>query len=67
MTEKHKPTPGKNNNAFTPELNLTLDTSDPAVPGQNTDSELPGDEEESGKESILKRNCGLHGWQAADI
>ena len=43
------------------------DTSDPAVPGQNADSELSVDEEETGKESILKRNCGLHGWQAADI
>ena len=67
MTEKHNPTPGKDNDASTLELTLTLDTSDPAVPGQNTDSELPGDEDETGKESILKRNCGLHGWQAADI
>ena len=54
--EKHKPTYGKDNNASTPELNLTLDTSDPSV-----------DEDDTGKESILKRNCGLHGWQTADI
>ena len=28
---------------------------------------LPGEEEEGSRVSILKRNCGLHGWQAADI
>ena len=30
-------------------------------------SSLPGEEEEGSRVSILKRNCGLHGWQAADV
>ena len=37
------------------------------VNAMNTSKSLPDEEDEAGRVSILKRNCGLHGWQAADI
>ena len=37
------------------------------VTALNTTISQQDEEEEANRVSILKRNCGLHGWQAADI
>merc|ERR1711874_273202 len=37
------------------------------VSALNTSGSLQDEEDEANRVSILKRNCGLHGWQAADI